>query len=204
MRQAHIQHDKRLRWVAQFPWAWVAFALVIIINIYTIFSINGLKNVATVLGFVHIFISVMMTWAYILNVLPIDIEWYNASETSQPSHTLEIRRWMRMWKRVKFYIRFITFWSRSRLIYDIGYLIVSIIGVSVSLRFFAFHLFDITLRVKTLGFVIQAIFTNILKLGAAFLLLFLMIYAYMLIGQSAFEGLYVFGAGNVECNSKAS
>lgn len=101
-------------------------------------------------------------------------------------------------------MRFVTFWSSTRATYDFIYLIFSLLGAIVSPRFFAFHLFDICLRVTTLGYIVQAIFTNILKLSAAFLLLFLLIYGFMLVGQSTFQGQYIFGSpgnGNIQCSS---
>lgn len=199
--QAHIQKHPELRWVAQSPWAWLAFALVIIINIFTIFDIDSLATLALICGFLHLAVTGMLIWAYFLNLMPIDIEWYRSYEAKHRLPAQDMVFTKQLWTNVNRLFRAITYWSSTRVGYYVVYLFFSIIGVSVSLRFFAFHLFDICLSVSTLGFVVQAISTNLTKLLAAILLILLMIYSYMLIGQSAFRGLYVFGTGSVECTT---
>jgi len=203
-RQAFIQHDPPRRFMSQFPWAWISFWCSVIINIYTIFNQQSMYKLALVLGFVNIGLLAMVFATYFLNTLPIDQHYYKAYEVGNRPSTIKHGVSQLFFRQVKFYIRFLTFWLNTRACYILLSLAFAIMGVSISLRFFAFHLFDIAFRVKTVGFVIQAIVTNMVKLGAAFLLLFLMIYAYMLIGQSAFPGQYVFGAGQVECSGGSS
>ncbi len=149
--------------------------------------------------------TVGLLGAFYFNNFPIEQMKYAAYKKRNVPAVPPERRRDRFLAFVQGRVRFVLFWSSTRATYDLLYLIFSLLGAFVSLRFFAFHLFDICLRVTTLGYIVNAIFTNIFKLLAAFSLLFLLIYGFMLVGQSAFQGQYLYGSGLgvIQCDSKS-
>lgn len=177
--------------------------MILFINIYLIFDISDLKEVAIAIANAHIACTVLWIVEYYLNFFVVDIEAFEDYKarnriviiaTNFTQHV--IVQLTRTW-------HFLNFWCVSRPGYLAVYLLFSFLGSFVSMKFFAFHLFDICLRVPTLGFVTASIFINIPKLVAAFVLLFLMIYGWMLIGQSAYLGEYGFNDGTVECDAES-
>eukprot|EP00048_Salpingoeca_helianthica_P009906 m.142611 g.142611 ORF g.142611 m.142611 type:complete len:1423 (+) comp14974_c15_seq10:957-5225(+) len=204
VRQHSLQHSWK-RYISQVPWVWIALCLVILININTIFDVNSLLPAARVLAYLHIVTTLGLLGAFYLNTFPIEQEWYAAYKRRHRRAIPAVRRRDMMLSWLEDRVRFFLFWSSTRATYDIIYLIFSLLGAFVSLRFFAFHLFDICLRVTTLGYILKAIFTNIFKLIAAFSLLFMLIYGFMLVGQSAFQGQYLYGSGLgvIQCDSNS-
>eukprot|EP00047_Mylnosiga_fluctuans_P017901 m.65315 g.65315 ORF g.65315 m.65315 type:complete len:2703 (-) comp7315_c0_seq2:81-8189(-) len=199
MNQAHYATRPALKILSQETvWAFVVFALTIFLNICVIFELSdsylpyGLVMAAAVL---HLVFTLLLCVSFVLNHLPLDRLRFRAllDELDEPQGPVEVAL---QWLQIAFY------WARSDLSYFIVFLGFSLAGIAASFQFFAFHLFDLCRRVAVMGFVIQAIRQNVLRIAATIVLLFMLVYVYMLIGRAAYGNEYGFIANSASvCSS---
>eukprot|EP00051_Salpingoeca_urceolata_P023861 m.411246 g.411246 ORF g.411246 m.411246 type:complete len:2678 (-) comp20163_c1_seq6:250-8283(-) len=168
---------------------WLAFACAVFINIWVIFDLEDegvAEAIPTIVGYIHLALALFMLAGYGLNRFPIDWKRFKASDVWRDGG---------LWRPLKS----VGYWcTHSRVLYLIFYIVFSIMGLSLSLKWFAFHLFDIVFRVQVMGLVMQAVQQNLMKLMATFVLAFLLLYAFSLIGQAGFSGEYGFSDANLD------
>lgn len=206
MRQARYALNPVLLLISEETyWVNTAFILTLFLNVCVIFEMRdryvpgGALTAAAVL---HVLVSVLLCVSFALNRLPVD--WLRF-QPSIPTTSLENPR-LNLQQGLSLALATITFWgASSRMLYYVLFLFFSLLGAAASTQFFAFHLFDLCLRIPVMGFVVRfghclfselkfssAIRQNVLRIGAAILLLFMMVYVYTLIGQATYSGIHHF------------
>ena len=146
----------------------------------------------------HVVTSSLLFANYGMNRLPVDLIRFKDDMPALSNSKLSPSKFFKFTKYV------IAYWATVRLSYYLAFLVFSFLGALRSNSFFAFHFFDLSLRISVMGFVVQAVRQNVFRIAAAILLLFILVYIFALIGQAGFPSEYDFISGSsVGCSSES-
>eukprot|EP00045_Choanoeca_perplexa_P015435 m.193784 g.193784 ORF g.193784 m.193784 type:complete len:2674 (+) comp16989_c0_seq2:103-8124(+) len=192
----------------------IALLLAIFINLYVVFDLGSRylgdkgekkdipNNVLTIVSVIHAAASVFMLFGYFLNSFPVDKRNWNDKRTAILAGEDDLTPALRL----KLFFASLNYWSvASSAGYFIFYLGLSLVGLfSNEPRWYAFHIFDLAMRVETMSMVVLAVKQNLPRLMGTFALTFMLIYVFALIGIAAFPGKYGFADAGAICSNSTT
>ena len=192
----------------------VALLVSIFINLYVVFDLGsrylgdkGEKKdvpnfVLTIVSVVHAVASLFMLIGYFLNSFPVDQSNWKDKRTALLAGEDELNPRL----RVQLLFASANYWTVvSSAGYFLLYFTLSLIGlIDNEPRWYAFHIFDLAMRVEVMRMVVRAVKSNLPRLLGTFALTFMLIYVFALIGIAAFPGKYGFADTGLICSNSTT
>jgi hypothetical protein len=194
--------------------SFIALLVAIFINLYVVFDLGSrylgdkgekkdIPNIAlTIVSLIHAVASLFMLMGYWLNSFPVDRSNWKDKRAALLAGEDEISPR----QRAELFVASLNFWAvASSAGYFLVYFTLSLIGlISGEPRWYAFHIFDLAMRVEVMNMVVLAVKSNLPRLLGAFALTFMLIYVFALIGIAAFPGQYGFADAGSICSNSAT
>jgi hypothetical protein len=173
--------------------AFGALALTFALNGMYIASVDTAHQAWLVLGTLHVLFAVVMVAVQAINHTTIDASKYRAaSAAAETTGSAAGLAWI--------YLPLLFWIFQTRVVFQLLYLICSVIGVAHHPSYFVFALLDLVSMVNGMQLIREAMFTSASKLIAVMALAIVVLYALAVIGQAQFHGEYGFPDTLVACD----